>query len=64
LEEAISISLNNPKENLLRLCDVHLRQRGWGRTGRFAITAANDVCISSRDDHGVGYRIVGAKSRR
>jgi len=51
LEEAISISLNDPKENLLRLCGVRLRQRGWDRTCGFAITAANGVCISSCDDH-------------
>jgi hypothetical protein len=63
LEEAISISLNDPKENLLRICDVYLRQRGWGRTGRFTITASNSNRISSCDNHAIGRRIVRTKSR-
>src|SRR4030095_7489024 len=55
LRAAISISLNDdPNENLLRICDVCLRQRDWSRTGRFA-NAADGVCVSSYDDHAVGY---------
>lgn len=55
LRETISISLNDDSnQNLLRICDVYLRQRAWGRTGRFAI-AAGGIRISSWNDHPVGY---------
>ena len=41
-------------ENLLRICDVCLRQRGWGGTGCFAITIADGIRNACYDDHAVG----------
>ena len=54
MEEAISISFNESNENLLRICDVCLRQRGWGGTGCFAITIADGIRNACYDDHAVG----------
>jgi hypothetical protein len=53
VEEAISISFNESNENLLRICDVSLRQRTWGGTGCFAITIADGI-RNAYDDHAVG----------
>lgn len=54
LKEAISINFNALNEDLLRISDFCLRQRGWGGTGCFAIAIADGVRNACDDDHAVG----------